>query len=225
MHILSLFFNFLLAPLVFVYSMTFNVCKSIFGYGYGLLALSLLITLLVLPLRRIVKRSQDREKTIQSILAPQIRKIKMESTGDERYRRIRDLYARYSYHPVFAIRAVFGLLLQVPFFIAAYRMIGECGELDGVPFGPIFDLGKPDALIFGELNVLPILMTLFNVLAVFLMDGTSREKIQAYFLAVFFLLILYGAPSAMLLYWTGNNFLSLLSTVVENRGKRGENAE
>jgi membrane protein insertase Oxa1/YidC/SpoIIIJ len=43
---------------------------------------------------------------------------------------------------------------------------------------------------------------------------TKTETINIYLIAVLFLVILYGSPSGLLLYWTCNNVFSLFKSIV-----------
>lgn len=186
------------------------------GYAPALLCLAVLSTIIFTPLKHIANEIQDREKHLQAVLEPQIGKIKRTSTGGERHARISALYKRYAYHPVFAFRSTMGLFLQVPFLFGAYAMISSFAPLEGQSFWKITDLARPDGLL-GGVNALPFLMTAFNVAAAYTAKGLSRrEHIQSLVIAVFFLIILYTAPAALLIYWTANNFFLML----QNMGER-----
>ena len=67
-----------------------------------------------------------------------------------------------------AFRSSFGLLIQIPFFIAAYVFLSNLSALRGEHFLFIRDMGAEDALFrIGNfpVNVLPIAMTLINIVA------------------------------------------------------------
>jgi hypothetical protein len=72
----------------------------------------------------------------------------------------------------------------------------------------IKNLGLQDNLI-GGVNLLPILMTLINMLAVMCMTSFPKERKQSYTVAVFFLILLYMSPAGLVLYWTWNNIINL----------------
>ena len=74
------------------------------------------------------------------------------------------------YKTIYAFRGTLGLLIQIPFFIAAYNFIHSISGLNGQSFLFIKDLSQPDALIhIGNIsiNLLPFVMTLFSLLAGF----------------------------------------------------------
>jgi len=158
---------------------------------------------------------QKEERNIQKRLASKIAKIKAVFSGDERYLILSAYYRQNHYHPIYALRSSFGLLIQIPFFIAAYSYISHLQSLQGVSFLFINDLGKPDALLSvarGEgINVLPILMTLINCAAgaIYTHGLGFKDKVQLYGMALVFLVLLYNSPSALVLYWTFNNLFSL----------------
>lgn len=211
--LLSWLYDLLIAPLAIAYGAVYYLCARALGYGYGLLALSVLTTLILSPLRSRVMAAQDEERRLRRAIEPQLARIKRESTGEDRHQRVRRLFRRYSYHPIMSIRATWGLLLQAPFILAAYHMLSELTALRLASFWGISNLSLPDGLL-GDVNLLPLLMTVFNIAAAVLTPGaTRRETTQALVIAALFLALLYHAPAALLIYWTANNFLSLVSVL------------
>ncbi len=212
----SWIYDLLISPLAIAYGVAYHMCSLAVGFGYGLLALSLITTLILEPLRKKVAATQNAERLLNKVIDPQLARIKAESTGEERHQRIRRLYKRYSYHPIMSIRAMWGLLLQVPFILAAYHMLSELTALRMVSFWGVASLAQPDALLPGGLNLFPLLMTAFNLAAALLTpNATRKETAQAVVIAALFLVLLYAAPSALLIYWTSNNLLSLVSVLYE----------
>ena len=45
------------------------------------------------------------------------------------------------------LKGATSLFLEIPFFIAAYKFLSGLQLLNGVSFGPIADLGRPDGLL------------------------------------------------------------------------------
>lgn len=125
------------------------------------------------------------------------------------------LYRQHHYHPIYALRGLLPLAIQIPFFIATFGLFSHYKSFLGQGFLGIKDLGKPDHLLFG-VNVMPILMTALNVLAVHLYSRQlpDREKIQSDGIALIFLVLLYKAPAGLVLYWTVNNLISVSKSFV-----------
>jgi hypothetical protein len=169
---------------------------------------------------RWASRIQKDEKHLQDILRPQIDKIKGECEGAEQHLRIANLYRSYAYHPVMAVRSVVTIALQIPFLIAAYYMLSELPVIKGRPFLIISDLSQPDGLLFG-LNLLPILMTGINLISACTTPSFGkREKVHAGVIALLFLILLYYAPSALLIFWTCNNLWVLLGNLCPESVKK-----
>jgi len=215
---MSFLYSITIYPLEALYRLTYDVCVSAASsYGWGLILLSLLTTIIFVPLKALAAGAQLKEKNVRKILDPQIKAIKAESGGAAAHERLSALYKRYGYHPIYAIRSALGAFLQVPFLIAAYQMLSHFAPLAGADFGPVDDLSLPDGLL-GGLNALPLIMTLFNLGALYASPGFSRrDHIQGIIVALLFLALLYPAPSALLIYWTGNNAILFLQNIFHKR--------
>ena len=127
-------------------------------------------------------------------------------------------YRQNNYKPTDALKGSVSLLLEIPFFIAAYQFLSHLEILKGVSLGAIADLSRPDRmLVIGgfAINLLPIIMTSVNIISSFLyLKGfPTKTKIQLYGMALFFLVFLYNSPSGLVFYWTLNNVFSLIKTI------------
>jgi YidC/Oxa1 family membrane protein insertase len=187
--------------------------------GFALLGVSMAVSTLTLPLYLRAEAWQKAEREIQKRLAPKIARIKAVFKGDEQYMLLAAYYRQNHYHPVYAMRNTFSLLIQIPFFIAAYSYLSRLEALQGASFLFIRDLGAPDALIpvWGRnVNLLPVLMTLINGVsgAVYTKGLAVKDKVQIYGTALVFLALLYNSPAALALYWTLNNVFSLIKNIL-----------
>ena len=136
--------------------------------GFAIAGISIAVTVFTLPLYNIAEKWQKIERDTQLAMQPKINKIKAVFKGDERYMMLSTYYRQQHYHPIFALRSSFSLLIQVPFFIAAYHFLSHLPILQGTAFYAIADLGKPDGIMKFDgitVNLLPILMTLINIAA------------------------------------------------------------
>ena len=186
--------------------------------GLAIICMSLVVNLLVLPLYRRADKMQSDEREIEDKLQWGISHIKKTFHGDERFMMLQAFYRENHYKPVYALRGSFALLLEIPFFIAAYRFLSELRILHGSSFGPIQDLGYPDGLLtIGgmSVNLLPILMTVINIISasIYMKGMPLKNKVQTYGLALIFLIFLYNSPSGLVLYWTLNNLFSLIKNI------------
>ena len=198
---------------VFILRVTRNPALSVLG-------VSLALNVLILPLYFMAERLQNEEREFQKRMKAGVDNIKSVFSGDERFMLLSTFYRQNNYHPVYALRSSISLLIQIPFFIGAYHFLSHLEIIKGISFGPINDLAKPDSLfaIGGiTINILPVLMTFINCIAVIIYtkDAPFKEKIQLYGMAAVFLVLLYNSPSALVIYWTGNNLFSLFKNIIQ----------
>lgn len=216
-----MFFDLILYPITLIYETLYKLFCLLFRYdgsaiyGIAIIGLSFSVSLLTLPLYNKAEKWQKLEREIKNKLKPKLDDIKAVFKGDERLMITSTYYKQNKYHPIYALRGSIGLLLQIPFFIAAYIFISNLKDINGASFIFIHDLSKPDALLWG-LNLLPIVMTLLNFASALLYTKgfEFKEKIQLYAIALLFLLLLYNSPSALVLYWTCNNLISLIKNIL-----------
>lgn len=216
---LNALYTIIIYPLYQVVEFVFRLFYEIFkNYGIAIIGVSIAISLLCLPLYAMAEKWQEVERNKQRSMKDRLSKIKKAFKGDEQYLMISAYYRVENYRPSMALRSTFGLLIQVPFFIAAYSFLSHNSELLGQSFLFIKDMGKPDAMFkIGSfsVNVLPILMTVINCIAgaIYTKGFEVRDKVQVYGMALFFLVILYGSPAGLVFYWTMNNVFSLVKHI------------
>lgn len=219
MNVFQILYTILIQPLQLFFEYVFSVAqKGTQNPGLSIIALSMAMNLLVLPLYKRADEVQEAERDIENKLKDGVAHIRKTFKGDEKMMMLQTYYRQNGYKPTDVFKGSVSLLLEIPFFIAAYQFLSHLTLLNGVTFGPIADLGTPDALIkIGviSINILPILMTLINVVssAIFTKGYPLRTKIQLYAMAAFFLVFLYKSPSGLVFYWTLNNLFSLVKTI------------
>ncbi len=209
----------LIGPLKLVFEILFNSAYQITqNVGVSIFLLSLAMNFLVLPLYRCADAMQERAREKEAELHDGIAHIKKTFKGDEKMMMLQTYYRQNHYSPLSALSGSVSLLLEIPFFIAAYQFLSDAAILAGASLGPIGNLADPDALIrIGSfsINVLPFLMTIINIIAsvLYLKGAPLQSKIQLYAMALFFLVFLYDSPAGLLFYWTLNNVFSLVKTI------------
>ena len=210
----------IIGPLKLVFEIIFQmVYQAVENPGVCIIALSLAMNLLVLPLYRRADAVQEKARDEEQALAPGVKHIKKTFSGNERMMMLRTYYRQNNYSPMNAFKGSVSLLLEIPFFMAAYQFLSNLVVLKSTPFGPIPDLGAPDQMLtIGSMtvNILPILMTLINFASamIYLKRFPLKTKIRTYAIAVAFLVLLYNSPAGLVFYWTLNNVFSLLKNVV-----------
>lgn len=216
----------ILYPLIWILQIAYLSLTHVIGsYGIALILLSLITSLIMAWLGRLIKRYPEREALVHSLMLPKLKEIKTDSNPQDRHQKTVALYKKYNYHPILALRSAFPLFLQLPFLFAAYNMLNGLDVLQDVSFWLIGDLSAPDKLIAG-INLLPILMTVVNVLtALNTQNFSTKEKVQALVIAGVFLVLLYNAASALLVYWTINNIIFFTRTIWSNRISLNSNSK
>ena len=215
----SILYDLIIYPLFLFFEFVFVKAFALTGnYGITIIILSLTINFLVLPLYRSADSMQNEEREKEAMLSHWVDHIKKTFKGDERYMMLQTYYRQNNYKPTDSLKGTVSLLLQIPFFIAAYRFLSGLQQLNGVSFGVLRDLGRPDALLSVAgvtVNIMPIIMTVINLVsgAIYTKGMPHKTKIQLYAMALVFLVILYSSPSGLVFYWTLNNLFSLCKNV------------
>ena len=208
----------LLRGLNFFYRLTQN-------YGTAVLLATLLIKLLFTPLTHLSYKSMKKMQALQ----PKLKALQRQYKDDagRLNKETMELYRRNRVNPMMGCLP---LVLQVPIFIAFYRVLAESVELKGAPF--IFwirDLSEPDRL-FSWSGAIPFVGNSFNLLPLLMIGSMlwqqrltpqtaadpGQEKIM-YLMPVVFGLVFYSLPSGLVLYWTANNLLTIFHQLFVKR--------
>lgn len=225
---MKLLYDLLIQPLVLFYDILFTLLYGLIDNPVPtIMALSIVINFIVLPLYRKADALQKAEQEQMKRMKPWVSHIRKHFSGDERFMIQSAYYRTEHYNPLSVLKEAGPLFLQIPFFIAAYRYISAIPVLEGASFGAIRDLLKPDGLLkLGgtAVNLLPILMTAINIVsgAIYSKGGLLRQKIQIYGTALVFLALLYKSPSGLVLYWIMNNLFSLCKNVYFSHPPKNE---
>jgi membrane protein insertase Oxa1/YidC/SpoIIIJ len=215
----NIFYTIIISPIVqiieFVYVFFYKVFKNA---AFSVLGVSFTVSFLSLPLYIMAERWQIIERNTINRLKPVVNKIKSVFSGDEQFMILSTFYRQNHYHPLYSLRSSIGLIVQIPFFIAAYSFLSHIEVLREVGFLSIKDISLPDSMFhIGNIsiNILPILMTLINCAAgaIYTHSLAIRDKIQVFGMAALFLILLYNSPAALVMYWTLNNIFSLVKHI------------
>ena len=227
MSILQAIYQFLFGPLELFFEVVYGVAFHIVdgNAGAAVIPLSLCLNFLLLPLYNRADAIQKAEREREQLMSPGVDHINRVFKGDERYMMLQAYYRLHSYKPVYALRSSLPLLLEIPFFVAAFHFLSNLADFHSTPFGPLANLSEPDGLLkLGGLsvNLLPILMTAVNIVSsrIYAKDLSRKDKLQLYGMALIFLVLLYNSPSGLVFYWTLNNVFSLFKNIVNTARNR-----
>ncbi|OGX13290.1 MAG: hypothetical protein A2351_05825 [Omnitrophica bacterium RIFOXYB12_FULL_50_7] len=196
------------------------------NFGWALVILTFLIKLLFAPLTHLSYGSMKK----MQLLAPKMKAIQEHHKKDpaKSQKAIMELYRRNKVNPMMGCLP---MLIQIPVFIAMFKLLPEAIELHGAPFiGWIKDLSAPDHFLTlpftvpflgNALNILPITMAASQVWYQKLMPaqpGSSPEQqTMMNIMPIFFGFICYNMPSGLTLYWTLQNVFSIIQQTFINR--------
>jgi YidC/Oxa1 family membrane protein insertase len=197
------------------------------NYGWALVILTFLIKLLFAPLTHLSYASMKK----MQLLAPKMKAIQEHNKKDpaKSQKALMELYRRNKVNPMMGCLP---MLIQIPVFIAMFKLLPEAIELHGAPFiGWIKDLSSPDHFMtlpftvpflgWNTLNILPITMAISQVWYQKLMPaqpGSSPEQQTIMnIMPIFFGFICYNMPSGLTLYWTLQNVFSIIQQTFINR--------
>ena len=209
---MDILYQALIYPLVILLKVVLTKAYSLTGsYGFSIMLMSVGVNILLAPFYALADLWQNEEQGILKRMSERQKDIKAVFAGDERHFYLKTLYRHHEYSPLLSIRSSFGLLIQIPFFMAAYNFLSSYTPLEGESFWLLSNLARPDGLL-GPVNIMPFLMTAVNIVATlrFSKGQTLRSSIQLYGMALLFLVLLYDSPSGLLLYWTCNNIYSMI---------------
>ena len=216
----GLFKTGLLMVLKFFYQFTGN-------FGWALVILTLLIKLIFAPLTHISYSSMKK----MQVLSPKMKAIQEQHKKDpaKAQHELMLLYRRNKVNPMMGCLP---MLIQIPVFIAMFRLLPEAIELHGAPFiWWIRDLSAPDHLLtlpftvpflgWNTLNILPIVLAASQVWYQRLMPAqpgsTPEQQTIMNIMPIFFGFICYNMPSGLTLYWFLQNIFSIIQQVFINR--------
>ncbi|MGL4563043.1 MAG: YidC/Oxa1 family insertase periplasmic-domain containing protein [Brevinema sp.] len=221
-------FNWILKPIESGTNWILTSLNSLIGSpGITLILIAILVKLLLLPLS--IKSAISMKK--MRMLQPKLNKLQEKFGYDPQLlqQKTLELYKSEKANP---LGGCLPLLLQIPVFFALFRVLSRSVDLRGAQFLWIKDLTMPDSLFMigsFSFNLLPVLMTLLQLVSVFLQQGRvgdsqnnmqKQMQIQSYFMPVIFLFLFWNMPSGLVVYWTVQNIFSIIEQEAINLDSR-----
>jgi len=181
--------------LIWFYNLTGN-------FGVAIIVLTVIIKLLFFPLTQKSFRSMNKLRTIQ----PQM-KILQERYKKDKPKLNEELIGLYKKHKVNPMSGCLPMILQIPVFIALYKVLLGSIELKGADFGFwIHDLSMKDPYYITPV-FMGLLMFLQQKLSPQANDPMQRNMMMA--LPIVFTVMFLNFPAGLVIYWIVNNILSI----------------
>ncbi|MFP6581353.1 MAG: membrane protein insertase YidC [Candidatus Hydrogenedentota bacterium] len=216
-----------------------NWWYGFFGnYGVSIILLTLVVRLVMLPLTLKSMRSMKAMQALQ----PELKELK-EKYGDSQEDKQAFAQAQMEMFRERGVNPLGGCLpmfLQMPIFIALYRMIMNAFEMRGATFLWIDDLSFPDRLIHlpflsgvpfvGQyieyLNILPLLMVVAMVFSMRMNSSSAmqnpQQQMMMRIMPIFFGVVSYPFSAGINLYVLTSTVLGIVQQQVINRSKDPE---
>ncbi len=187
-------------------------------YAIAVMLLTLMVRICIWPLHIKATRAMKR----MGKLAPMMKDIreKHKDNPQQMNLEVMKLYREYGVNP---LGGCLPLLFQFPIFLGYYSMMQSAVEMRGHSFLWVKDLSMPDTVahLFGiPINPLPILMTITMYLQMKVspqpaMADNPQMQMQMKIFKVMpflFMFFCYNFASALALYWTVQNIISIGQT-------------
>lgn len=179
-------------------------------WGVAIILLTVLVKLVLLPLTHWSTVSMRRMSALKPLLDEINEKYK-----DDKARKNQAMMDLYRTHKVNPLGGCFPLLLQMPIWIALYRMLGASTELYHVSFLYLPDLTQADPYYVLP-AVLGISMFVQQKMTPTTVDS-AQAKVMLYGMPILFTVFMLFLPSGLNLYIFTNTLLSIAQQQIYNR--------
>jgi len=208
-------FQFLAVPLLYILKF-FN--NYVHNYGWAIIILTIVIRVLFFyPNHKSYKSMKDMQK-----LQPKVAKLR-EKYKDDKETMNKELMALYRTFKVNPLAGCLPMVIQLPFFIALYNVLGYAIELRHAPFIAtvpftdivwLADLSTKDPLL-----ITPIVMgaTMFIQQKMTPSPGDPTQAKMMMFLPLIFTFMFLNFASGLVIYWLVNNVLSIIQQYYTNK--------
>jgi YidC/Oxa1 family membrane protein insertase len=187
------------------------------SYALAIVLLTICVKALLWPLQN--KANKNMKK--MSALQPEMKRLQ-EKYKDEPVKFQQEMGKVWKKAGVNPLSGCWPMFIQIPIFMGFYNMLGKAVELRHHGFWWVKDLSQPDTIahIAGfPLNPLPLLMALTMIAQMKLspQGGDPAQKKMMMFMPLIFIFMCYNFASALALYWTIQNLISIVQLQITKR--------
>jgi len=176
----------------------------------------ILLTFLVKGLTLYWTTRSMRSMKAMAALAPQMKALQAKY-ADDKQRQQAETMALYKQHNVNPVAGCLPILLQMPIWLALYRMLSSAGELYQRPFilGWIDDLTAPDPF-----HILPVVLVVTMFVQARLQPASvdsTQQKLLQYGMPLMFGVMSFVFPAGLTIYIFTNTVLSAFHSIYMNK--------
>lgn len=201
------------------------------NYGIAIILLTIFIKIITHPLTHKGMKLQAKAMAEQQKIRPFMEEIqkKYKDNPQKRNAEMMKLYKEHGINPFGMLRGCIPILIQMPIFIAFYKILNQSIDLKNQSFLWIHDLSRPDALfhfstaiplIGSSFNLLPILMAVSQFFVSYISTTNIKDPTQRQMMImmpIVFMFILYSFPSGLILYWFIQNLWQFIHQLITNK--------
>jgi YidC/Oxa1 family membrane protein insertase len=209
-------FSFLAYPLFLAVHWTND--QLVHNYGWSIVLVTIAINFLLFPLKITSMRSMKRMQSLQPQIAAINEKYRNVGMRDPRKaqqnQEVMELYKRHGINPM---GGCFPMLLQIPFFIAFYKVLTVSIEMRHANWLWVTDLSQPEHL---PIKVLPIAMIATQFVMQKMTPSTTVDPTQRkmmMLMPLFLGYMFYWMSSGLVLYWLTGNLVGIAQQWFFNR--------
>jgi len=177
------------------------------SYGLAIILLTVAVRIFLLPLTIKQTRSLQAIQRIQ----PKLKALQEKYKGDKEKLQ-QEMMKFYAEHKVNPFGGCLPLLLQLPVFIALFRMLMANDALKKASFLWLPNLSQPDPYL-----ILVILMVATTYLSQKMVTADPQQEKMMLPMTLFMAFIAWRLPSGILLYWVTTNVWQLAQQYVSLR--------
>ena len=202
-------FSFMSVPMLELMKFFYSAIPN---YGIAILILTLLVRLIMFPLQHKAMKSMKRMQDLQ----PHLKALQEKYKGDKE-KLNKEMLQFMKTHKMNPMSGCLPMLIQLPVFIALYKVLGNSVELYRSPFMFwITDLSVKD-----HYYILPLLMGIMMFVQQKMtpnptMDPT-QAKIMLYMMPIIFTVMMLSLPSGLTLYIMFSTLLGIIQQLATNR--------
>lgn len=213
-------FSFLALPLLWLLKALYGLLGN---YGVAIIALTLLVKTVMLPLS---KASFESARKMQD-LQPEIKALRDRIKDPNQLNQ--EIFGLYKKRGVNPMGGCFPILIQIPVFLGLYNALLNAIELRHAPFALwITDLSAPEQLTILGIGV-PVMVLLMAASMVYQQWTTpmpsadpAQQKMMMLMPLIFAVMfIIFPMPAGLVLYWLVNNIISIIQQLYMRKTDKG----
>ena len=196
-----------------------------FSWGSTIILLAIVMKVLLLPLTYLTKKFQNEVNNHKTALKPIFQDIKKNYKGEVAHKKTMQAYKDRGITPYFTLKPMIITLLTLPILIAIFNVLGETVTLQASSYLWVDDIAYPDQIarlgfsvpfLGSTLSLMPFLMAAVTIVSAYLTpdfsatnEASKSQRRNLFFMAVFFFVLFYPFPFAMVFYWTVFNLIQI----------------